>query len=193
VEQGDHRARGFLNDLLDQAQCVVRAFAEPDERDVGSFPGRDHPDVFDIDLPGDHLVTESGNDRRHERQAILPLVRDQHSQMIGLSVAHQASANCVIARRLRGHRRSPASALFRDRLVQASPKTLGGQPLPAPTLGRRNVDALMSTRNATVRSDVLRLRPDQSRVASLDALGSAGCRTAVAAAAAGDADGTTVS
>ena len=81
---------------------MVRAFAEPDKRDVESFPGRDHPDVFDIDLPGDHLVTESGDDRRHERQAILPLVRDQHSQMIGLSVAHQASANCVIARRLRG-------------------------------------------------------------------------------------------
>ena len=36
----------------------------------------------------DHFVTKSGDDRRDESQAILALVRDQNTQMIGLAVTH---------------------------------------------------------------------------------------------------------
>ena len=40
------------------------------------------------DLARDHFVTERGDNRRDEGQAILALVRDQNAQMFGLAVAH---------------------------------------------------------------------------------------------------------
>ena len=90
MEQDDHRAGCLLNDLLDHPECVVGALAEPDERDIRPFSRRNGPDVLDLDLPGDHLVPECGDDRRHQLQAILPLVRDQNAQMFGLPIAHTA-------------------------------------------------------------------------------------------------------
>ena len=86
VKQDDHRAGRLLDDLLDQAECVLGALAQPDERHVRSLPGCHGTDVFDVDLACDHLVPERGDDRRDEGQAILALVRDQHTQMLGLEV-----------------------------------------------------------------------------------------------------------
>ena len=88
VEQDDHRAGRLAHDLLDQAQRVLRALAEPDERDVGSLPGGRGSDVRDLDLARDHLVSEGRHDRGDEREAILALVGDQDAQMFGFAVAH---------------------------------------------------------------------------------------------------------
>src|SRR5687767_11624186 len=88
MEEGDHRAGRFPHDLLDQAERVLRAVAEPDECNVGSFPRRHGTDVLHLDLARDDLMTESRNDRSHERQAILALVRDQDTQMLRFAVTH---------------------------------------------------------------------------------------------------------
>ena len=79
MEQDDHRAGGLLHDLLDQAERMLGALAESDERDVRPLPGGDRPDVLDLDLACDHLVTESDDNRHDQLQAILPLVRDQNA------------------------------------------------------------------------------------------------------------------
>ena len=39
VEDRDHRARGFTNDLGDQIERMLGAQPEPDQRDVGALPG----------------------------------------------------------------------------------------------------------------------------------------------------------
>ena len=41
---------------------VVGARAKPDERDVGPLPGGHRADVVDVDLTGDHLVPQGGDD-----------------------------------------------------------------------------------------------------------------------------------
>jgi hypothetical protein len=91
VDKDDHRAGGLLHDLLDQREGVLGALSQPDQRDVRSLPGGHGSDVVDLDLAGDHLVPERGDDRRHEGQPILSLVRDQHTQMLGLAIAHRDS------------------------------------------------------------------------------------------------------
>ena len=88
VDQRDHRAGRLADDPLDQAEGVIRARAEADERDVGSLPGGDRSDVFDVDLARDHLVPQCRDDRGDEREAILALVGDQHAEMLGFAVAH---------------------------------------------------------------------------------------------------------
>jgi hypothetical protein len=70
--------------------CVLGALPEADEGDVGAFPRRHCSDVLNLDLARDHLLPESGDDRRDERQAIRALVRDQHAQMCGLTMTHSA-------------------------------------------------------------------------------------------------------
>src|SRR5580704_6469377 len=67
---------------------MLGALTESDKRDVRSLPGGHGPDVLDFDLPRNHLVTESDHDWGNDRKAILALVGDQDTQMIGLAVAH---------------------------------------------------------------------------------------------------------
>ena len=80
-----------MHDLLDQLERMLGALARPDEGDVGSFPRRLRSDVFHLDLARDHLVPESGDDRRDARQAIRALVRDQNAQMLRLAMARSAA------------------------------------------------------------------------------------------------------
>ena len=77
VDQDDHRAGGFSDDLVDQFECVLRAFAEPHERDIGSLSCSHGGHVVDLDFAGDHLVSERDHGRRDEREAVLALVGDQ--------------------------------------------------------------------------------------------------------------------
>jgi hypothetical protein len=84
VQQDDHGARGFADDLVDQVKRVLRAFSEADKRDVGSFARGDSADVSNLDLPCDHLVAEGDDDGSDERKTILALVCDEYSQMLGL-------------------------------------------------------------------------------------------------------------
>ncbi len=79
MQQHDHRARSLTHDLVDQLERMLRARPESDERDVGPLSRGDWPDVRDVDLPRDHLVSECDDDRRDERETILALVGDQHS------------------------------------------------------------------------------------------------------------------
>ena len=88
----------LLDDLLDQAERMLGALAEADERDVRSLPRRDRPHVLDVDLTGDHLVPEAGDDRRDEGQPIRPFVRDQNAQMLGLPIAHFRSYGLSLRR-----------------------------------------------------------------------------------------------
>jgi hypothetical protein len=88
VDEGDDRAGGLVHDLLDQVESVLGAFAETDEGYVGPFPRRHGSDVLHCDLVRDHFVTERGDNRRDEGQAILALVRDQNTEMFGLAVAY---------------------------------------------------------------------------------------------------------
>jgi len=71
VEQDDHRAGGFSHGLVDQFERMLRALAEPAERDVWSLAGGHSAYVFDLDLAGDHLVSRRGHDRCDESEAIL--------------------------------------------------------------------------------------------------------------------------
>ena len=73
--------------ILSISERMLRALAEPDERDVWSLAGGHSADVFDLDLTGDHLVSRRGHDRCDESEAILALVGDQDAQMVGLPVA----------------------------------------------------------------------------------------------------------
>jgi hypothetical protein len=71
---------------------MVGALAQTDQRDIRPLPGGHRPDVFDLDLARDHLVPERSDDRSYERQAILALVRDQNTEMLGFAVAHLGSS-----------------------------------------------------------------------------------------------------
>ena len=88
MDKDDYRAGGFSDDLVDQFECVLRALTEPDERDVGSLSCCHGGHVFDVDLAGDHLVSERDHGRRDEREAVLALVGDQDAQMLGVPVTH---------------------------------------------------------------------------------------------------------
>jgi hypothetical protein len=96
VYQGDHRTGGLLHDPLDQGEGVLRALAQPHQRDVRSLPGGHGSDVFDLDLAGDHLVSERCDDRRHQGQPILSLVRDQHAKLFCIALAHRGLGTAAV-------------------------------------------------------------------------------------------------
>ena len=64
------------------------AVPEAHERDIGTLPCSDGPDVLDVDLASDYLMAKGDNYRRHQGQAVLPFVRDQNAQMLGLTMTH---------------------------------------------------------------------------------------------------------
>jgi len=88
VEQCDHRARRRLDDPGDEAERVLGALAEPNERHVWTLAGGYGSHVGDLDLARDHLVTERGHERRNERKAILALVGDEDAQMLDRAMVH---------------------------------------------------------------------------------------------------------
>jgi hypothetical protein len=53
--------------------------------------GGHRADVFDLDLACDDLVAERRDDRGDEREPIVTLVGDQHTQMLGVAVADPRS------------------------------------------------------------------------------------------------------
>jgi hypothetical protein len=85
-----------VHDLLDQVECMLGALAEANKGDVRPFPRRHCSDVLNLDLARDHLMPESGDDRRDESQAIRALVRDQNSQMLGLAIAQSRDPCCRV-------------------------------------------------------------------------------------------------
>jgi hypothetical protein len=71
-----------VDDLLDQLQCVVRALAEADERNVRLLARRHRPDLADLDLGGDHLVPHCGDELRDLGEPILTLAGDEHARLV---------------------------------------------------------------------------------------------------------------
>ena len=71
-----------MDDLGDQVQGVLRAQPEPDQRDIGMFPGCGYRDFHDVDLAGDHVVSEPDHDLGKQLQPIASFVRDQDTQML---------------------------------------------------------------------------------------------------------------
>jgi hypothetical protein len=82
VQQDDDGACGFVDDLVDQVERMLRASAESYERDVRALSRGDSSHVLDVDLAGDHLVTESDDDRNNKLKAVLAFVRDENAQRI---------------------------------------------------------------------------------------------------------------
>ena len=82
-EQGDHRASGFADDLLDQLERVLGRETEPDERDIGPFSRGHGTDLVDVDLARDHDVPKPGDDLGEQVQPVAPLVRNQDTQVPG--------------------------------------------------------------------------------------------------------------
>jgi hypothetical protein len=87
-EQRDHGAAGFVDDLLDQLESMLRRETEPDERDVGLFPRGHRSDCRDVDLTGDHLVPEARDYLGEQLEAVATLVGDQDAQMLNLFLDH---------------------------------------------------------------------------------------------------------
>jgi hypothetical protein len=68
---------------------VSAALAEADQRDIGALTSRHGGDVFDLDRPSDHLMTQAHHDRRHTVEPLRTLVRNQDAQVLRIKkVAH---------------------------------------------------------------------------------------------------------
>jgi len=83
MQQDDHRACGGADDLVDELERVLRAVAESDQRDIGSFPRGQGTDVLGIHIPRDDLVAERDHDWGDEGEPVLGLVGDQNTQVVG--------------------------------------------------------------------------------------------------------------
>ena len=55
---------------------------EPDQSHVRSLTRGHRSHVGDVDLAGDHLVSEPGHDVREKLQTIGTLIRNQHPEMV---------------------------------------------------------------------------------------------------------------
>src|SRR5579859_39594 len=98
VQDRNHRAGGLADDLGDQLESVVGARPEPDQCDVGMLPGRDLPDLLDVDLTGDHVMPQPDHHLRQQLQPIAPLARDQDTQMLGCGLGHGYTKALIAAR-----------------------------------------------------------------------------------------------
>jgi hypothetical protein len=95
-EERDHRTRSVSDDLRDRLERVLRARAEPDERDVWVLASGRRPDVPDVDLACNHLVAEPGDHLGELLEPIPPLVRDQHPKMWSLVARHRGRSGSAI-------------------------------------------------------------------------------------------------
>ena len=88
-EQCDHGAGGLADDLADQLEGVLEGEAESDERDVGLFLRGDRADFSDVDLAGDHLVTETCDGLGEQLEPVASLVGDQDPEVLDPILGHR--------------------------------------------------------------------------------------------------------
>ena len=86
MQQRDHRARGFTDDLRDQVEGVLRAQSETDEGYIRPLPLGGGSNFLDVDLAGDHLMAEADYDLREQLEPIAPLVRDEDAKVLRLTL-----------------------------------------------------------------------------------------------------------
>ena len=110
-EQGDHRAGRRVDDLRDQLERMLGAQPKTDERDVGVLPRSHRADLLDVDLAGDHLVTETSHDLGEQLEPVPSLVRDQDAEGRDLRIAQQLRSKSQEADSSAvGRSRTPATA-----------------------------------------------------------------------------------
>jgi len=80
---------GLADDLRYQLQRMLGVQAEPDQRDIGPLSGGHRPDLFHVDLAGDHLVPEPGHDLGKQLEPLPLLVRDQYPQVPDPILSHR--------------------------------------------------------------------------------------------------------
>ncbi len=127
-----------------RSERVLGAFAQPDERDVGSFSGGHGADVGDVDLARDDLVAQGDDDRGHQGEAVLALVGDQDAQMLGLTAAHRGSLHLQSS-----PRKTPLDRPFESlgrRYTQALNPRHGKPPTPARRVTSRRVVSVHGAR-----------------------------------------------
>lgn len=76
--------------------------AEPDQSDIGPFPGSNRADLLDVDLARDHLVPETGHDLGEELEPLSLFVGDQDAEVRAFVPGHgytKSSAVWAIAAR----------------------------------------------------------------------------------------------
>ncbi len=76
------------------SSACVGAQTKTDERDVGMLARSHRADLLDVDLAGDHLVTESCHDLGEQLQPVPPLVGDQHAEGRDLRIAQRLRSKC---------------------------------------------------------------------------------------------------
>jgi hypothetical protein len=100
---------------------MLRARAETDERNVRLFARCYQSNLADLDLGGDHLVSEVGDKGCDACQAVLALVRDKYAKALHverLAVAAMAKQGYETVKKKKARERGPSS---NDRnAVQAS-------------------------------------------------------------------------
>lgn len=67
----------------------MRATTQTHKGDIWSLPSRHWTDVFDLNLPRDHLVPEIHHDRGDKSQSVLSLVGDQDPKMVSLAMTQR--------------------------------------------------------------------------------------------------------
>ena len=86
MQQRDHGASGFTDDLRDQVESVLRAQPETDQSHVRPLPLGGGSNFLDVDLAGDHLMAEADYDLREQLEPIASLVRDEDAKVLRLTL-----------------------------------------------------------------------------------------------------------
>jgi len=83
AENGNHRAGRFLDDAIDQFQCMARVVSHPHKRHIWLKTLSQISDVVRVDFARDDLVPERVHERCDDCQPLRPLIRDQDAEIPG--------------------------------------------------------------------------------------------------------------
>ncbi|MGD0713543.1 MAG: hypothetical protein ABSB24_05085 [Gaiellaceae bacterium] len=78
-----------MDDLADQLERVLGGGPERDQGDIGTLPRRRRAGLPDLDLAGDHLVAEAGDEVGEQLEPVLTFVRNQNAQVCNLLLGYQ--------------------------------------------------------------------------------------------------------
>jgi anti-sigma B factor antagonist len=85
VEDGDHRARGLVNDPVDQLQGLRSPFVHDHDGDIGALVSRDPGDLGQRGLPRNNVVSQRGHGTGHLVKADPWPVGDEDAEVDDLS------------------------------------------------------------------------------------------------------------
>lgn len=126
---------------------MLGALAEPHERHVGTFAGRDGRNRGDVDLARDHLVAERREDGDEELESLGPLICDQDAEVV--DPVHRCLPVTERPARTGAERRGlPASVLASPIVarVTSSARARCSHPQPARAPSRRLLESVTGGR-----------------------------------------------